>query len=96
MNDGMFNDLLSSVKEAGQIRRGEVKASRRFLYNSIDVKKIRKKVGLTQDKFAVMMGIPLSTYQKWEQGSRKPTGAAAALLTIFDRDPKHAIKALSC
>jgi putative transcriptional regulator len=96
MDDNLFNDLIGSVKEAGQIKRGKVKASRRFIYNTPDVKKIRKKIGLTQDKFAVMMGIPLSTYQKWEQGSRKPTGAAVALLTIFDRDPEHAIKALSC
>ncbi|WP_353573185.1 hypothetical protein [Candidatus Albibeggiatoa sp. nov. BB20] len=40
------------------------------------------------------MGISLRTYQNWEQGHRRPKGPAAALLTIFQRDPQHALKAL--
>lgn len=95
MDDALFDELISSVKEAGQIKRGEKQPARRFVYSPLDVKAIRNKIGLTQDKFAVMMGVSVRTYQKWEQGSRRPTGAAAALLTIFDRDPEHAIKALS-
>ena len=95
MDDKMFNELVGSVKEAGKIRRGEIKPSRRFVYDSLNVKAIRQKSGLTQDKFAVMIGVPVSTYQKWEQGTRQPRGSAVALLTIFDRDPKHAMKALA-
>ena len=95
MDDKMFNELVGSVKEAGKIRRGEMKPSRRFVYDSLDVKAIRQKSGLTQDKFAVMIGVPVSTYQKWEQGTRQPRGSAVALLTIFDRDPKHAMKVLA-
>jgi len=95
MDDKMFNELVGSVKEAGKIRRGEIKPSRRFVYDSLDVKAVRQKSGLTQDKFAVMIGVSVSTYRKWEQGTRQPRGSAVALLTIFDRDPKHAMKALA-
>lgn len=94
MDKTLFNELLESVQEAGQITRGEKQAARSFEYNALDVKKIREKTGLTQERFARLMGISLRTYQNWEQGHRRPKGAAAALLTIFERDPQHTLKAL--
>jgi putative transcriptional regulator len=94
MDDTLFNELLESVQEAGEIMRGEKNASRTFEYGALDVKKIREKTGLSQERFASLMGISLRTYQNWEQGHRRPRGAAAALLTIFQRDPKNALKAL--
>lgn len=94
MDDALFNELLESVQEAGQIMRGEKDASRTFEYSRLDVKSIREKTGLSQRRFASLIGISLRTYQNWEQGHRRPTGPAAALLTIFQRDTKHALKAL--
>jgi putative transcriptional regulator len=44
--------------------------------------------------FAAMIGVKVKTLQNWEQHRRNPTGAAAALLTIFDREPQTAMKAL--
>jgi len=94
MDDTLFNELVESVQEAGQIVRNEKQASRTFTYNALDIKKIREKTGLSQDRFAHLIGVSLRTYQNWEQGHRRPTGAAAALLTIFQHDPQHAMKAL--
>ena len=62
----MFETLIGSVKEAGRIRRGEKKPSRMFAYDPLDIKAIRSKAGLSQNKFALMIGVPLKTYQKWE------------------------------
>ena len=96
MDENMFSELLESVKQAGAIARGEMKPSRVFKYPDIDVRSIRKKTGLSQDKFSTLIGVSVGTYRNWEQGRRRPTGSAVALLTIFDRDPKHAMKALLC
>jgi len=60
----------------------------------LDIKNICKKIGLLQEGVAHLIEISLRTYQNWEQGHRRPTGAAAALLTIFQRDPHYAMKAL--
>lgn len=58
------------------------------------VPEIRKKTAMTQEEFAETFGFSLSTLRKWEQGSRVPTGAAMALLTIIDRNPDAALDAL--
>ncbi|WP_353573184.1 hypothetical protein [Candidatus Albibeggiatoa sp. nov. BB20] len=43
MDNTLFNKLLESVQEAGQIVRGEKQAARTFEYTALDVKKIREK-----------------------------------------------------
>ena len=53
----------------------------------INVKTARKKLGLSQDKFAVCFGIPASTLRNWEQGRRTPEGAARLLLAVIDKYP---------
>ena len=47
----------------------------------------RKNTGLSQSAFAQLMGISVRTLQGWEQGRRKPTGAAATLLKIATHHP---------
>ncbi len=94
MDDSMFDALCESVKEAGAIRRGEKKASRETRFSALDVKSIRESTGLTQEAFAQMIGVPLSTLRSWEQGKRAPTGPARALLTMFKTDPEQAAKLL--
>ena len=56
---------------------------------------IRKKLGATQAGFAEVLGVPLATYRNWEQGRKVPDPAARSLLTIFDREPEAAVRALS-
>ncbi|MDB6096950.1 MAG: DNA-binding protein [Francisellaceae bacterium] len=94
MNEELFNTLLKSVEQAGKISRGTLKAKRNFHYREIDVKLLRKKIGLTQINFATMIGVSVRTLQNWEQGYRKPEGPALALLTIFKNNPEHAFIAL--
>jgi DNA-binding transcriptional regulator YiaG len=48
---------------------------------------IRKAKDLSQAEFAKLIGVPTGTYQGWEQGRRKPTGAALSLLRIIARKP---------
>jgi putative transcriptional regulator len=48
---------------------------------------MRGRVGLTQKEFAAMVGVSCKTLENWEQGRRQPTGPAAVLLTVLERDP---------
>jgi DNA-binding transcriptional regulator YiaG len=61
----------------------------------IDLRAIRALTGLSQAKFAELLGIELSTLRNWEQGRRAPTGPARALLRAIRNNPVEVIKALS-
>jgi len=47
----------------------------------------RFKTGLSQAAFATLLGVSKRTLQEWEQGRRKPSGAASALLKIAEKRP---------
>ena len=88
MDDELFDELLLSIKQAGQIHRGEMPPSRVFEHEEIDVKSLRKHYQLTQLKFAALMGISLGTLQNWEQGRRTPKGPARRLLQVAQKHPE--------
>ena len=89
MRKELFEELLESVKQAKAIERGEMKPSRTFkLDPKNDVVKARGKLGLSQSKFATLLGISQDTLQNWEQGRREPTGPAKVLLRIAARHPR--------
>ena len=94
MDDKLFNELLKSVKHAGDFHRGAAEPSRKFEFADIDVKAIRERTGLSQNNFALTLGVSVRTLQNWKQGHRSPQGPALALLTIFKNDPEHAMQAL--
>ena len=54
------------------------------------VSSIRQKTGLSQSRFATLLGVSVRTLQDWEQGRRAPSGAARTLLMVADRNP-HAL-----
>jgi len=57
-------------------------------------RRVRKRLGLTQQQFSQRINVPLDTIRNWEQGKRYPTGAAKALLKIMDRAPEAVLFAL--
>ena len=61
---------------------------------AIDVQAIRKKTGMSQQRFCATFGISLGTLRHWEQGLRAPRGAARVLLKVVDKNPSAVIKAL--
>ena len=94
MDKKLFDELTQSIKEAGQIVRGKRKPARKFRVEPLDVKTVREKTGLSQMRFALLMGVSIKTLQNWEQGRRKPHGPAISLLRIVKNDPRSAVKAL--
>lgn len=83
-----FDKIMAGLQDAVAHAGGDSKRGITHSIPSIDVKSIRKKLGLSQDKFAIAFGIPSATIRNWEQGHRNPEGTARILLTVIDRDPK--------
>jgi putative transcriptional regulator len=95
MKEVSFDKLVESVKQAGRIRRREMKAGRVFHFSPADIKEIRLRLKKSQAEFALMIGVSLATLQNWEQGRRFPEGPARALLKIAAEKPEAVIEALT-
>jgi len=76
-------DLLKSVK---QMRHGQ--AARITRVKVPPAAEARSRVGLSQQAFARLLGVSPRTLQDWEQGRRKPTGAAKTLLQVAFSHPE--------
>ncbi len=56
------------------------------------VSNIRERTGLSQARFAELLGVSVRTLQEWEQGRRTPSGAARTLLLIAAKNPRALIE----
>lgn len=74
-------EILEGLRE---IKRGEYGR----VINVPEVASIREKTGLSQARFAQLLGVSARTLQDWEQGRRAPSGAARTLLVIADKNPR--------
>lgn len=66
-----------------------------FIPDEIDVKDIRKNLGMSQTDFAKVFGISSSNIRHWEQGDRKPSGLARTLLALISKNPKEVLRLLA-
>ena len=94
MKKALFNELLESVKQADEIRRGERQPSRELFLDATKVKEVRAITKLSQAKFAAVLHVDVGTLRNWEQGRRNPTGPAKALLRAIQADPANVLRAL--
>ena len=58
------------------------------------VRRVRRRLGFSQSEFAERIHVSLDTLRNLEQGKRRPTGAAKALLKGLDKAPEAALMAL--
>ncbi len=94
MKDAAFRELLTSIKQAGKIRRGKFKSARVTTFRPAAVKSVREKLNASQAEFALMIGVSTATLRNWEQGRRTPVGPALALLRVAARNPRAVAEAL--
>ena len=78
-------EILQGLRE---IKRGEFGR----VINVPDVAQTRKKTGLSQARFAQLLGVSVRSLQDWEQGRRVPSGAARTLLLIAAKNPQALIE----
>jgi putative transcriptional regulator len=88
MNDELFDELVSSVREGAEILRGERSPARSFEMEALEIREVRQQFELSQGQFAALLGVSVKTLQNWEQGRRKPDGAAQVLLQVAAKHPE--------
>ena len=84
-----LSDVLGDVTGARPLKGRRVRVP-----DLIDVRAIRKSVGMSQQAFADTFGLKVASIRNWEQGRTEPEGPAKVLLTIISRRPKEALEAL--
>jgi putative transcriptional regulator len=94
MKNKDFKDLLTSIDQARKIHVGKIRPGGVHEFHPVVVTNIRKKLHVSQAKFAFIIGVSVNTLQNWEQGRRRPRGPALALLKVAQADPKAVLKAL--
>jgi putative transcriptional regulator len=82
-NRDLAAEIAQSVRE---MKAG--KATREHRIKIPEALEARLVSGLSQQKFADVLGVSARTLQEWEQGRRKPSGAARSLLVIAKRMPE--------
>jgi putative transcriptional regulator len=96
MKKSEFKELLQGIRDAGAYLRGDKSVVTRIDRIEPDsVAVVRAKLKLSQAEFARMLGISVNTLQNWEQGRRKPSGAARVLLKIAARHPEAVLEAVA-
>jgi putative transcriptional regulator len=58
------------------------------LHRQVNVKKLRERLGLTQEAFAATYRIPVGTLRDWEQRRKNPDAPARAYLIVIARNPE--------
>jgi len=84
------SEIVEALQNAVAYAKGDHtkgRAHRVLVPPRINVKQVRRKLGLSQNDFAEKFGISAATLRNWEQGRRQPDGPARVLLTIIDREP---------
>ena len=85
------DDLIGSLHEALAHAKGDGPA---VVHAPMIPRKVRERAKLTQAQMAPLMGMSLSGYRKWEQGTRRISGPAATLLRVLEREPDAVKRAL--
>jgi putative transcriptional regulator len=94
MRKDLFDQLVASVKQMKEIEAGRRKPSRVTRSEELlatttpDVAALRAHFGLSQSKFAALLGISIDTLQNWEQRRRRPEGPAKVLLRVAAAHPE--------
>jgi putative transcriptional regulator len=96
MSEKQIISAAKSDPDAKPLSAAQLKKFKRVSsLKEMDVKLIRSKLHLSQDKFAACFGVSTRTIQEWEQHRRKPTATARNFLRVIEKEPKAVLRALS-
>ncbi len=97
MSKRAFDKIKTGLDDARAYLDGTADKRRYRVYvpETMDVKKIRARLGLSQEAFAATYGFALSAVRDWEQGRRRPERSARILLKIVQKEPDAVTRALA-
>jgi len=91
----MGQDLIEAMQELLDYSEGKIDLrTTKFSISPVcdtisveEIKETRKKLGMSQGVFAVVLGVSKKTVESWEAGRYTPDGAARRLISIIQVDP---------
>ncbi|MCL6706413.1 type II toxin-antitoxin system MqsA family antitoxin [Pseudomonas sp. R2.Fl] len=95
---GFGAELIQAMSEA--LSHAEGRDAGKTVVHQVEVdtpdpRLIRRRLDLTQDEMARVLGMSVHGYRKWEQGHRRMSGPAANLLRVIEKEPEAVLRALS-
>jgi len=90
----MFTEISAGLDDAMAHAQGVGTSVVEHRPEPLDVRLIRRKTGMSQQRFCATFGISLGTLRNWEQGLRSPRGPARVLLKVVDKNPQAIIETL--
>lgn len=91
-----FQRIMAGLNDAVAIAEGRAKPDsfRMHIPANVDVKALRRRLGLTQEEFAVRYGFTVGRIRDWEQGRTSPAASDRVLLTVLEKEPEAVKRAL--
>lgn len=90
----VYKSIMQGLTEAAEYQKGKISVRKNRLtikpvgtFNTEEIKRIRKKTGLSQAMFAGSIGVAAKTVEAWENGRNKPEGSSRRLLEIVRDNP---------
>jgi len=87
------DDIIKGLNEVIEYQHGKRKLRRRHVkiaplpeYEAREIKSIREKLNLSQNIFALTLGVSIKTIEAWEAGLSKPIGPARRMLELIEQD----------
>jgi len=92
-----FEKIKAGIDDARSYLEGSADSGRYRIHvpSRVNVKKIRTKLGLSQESFAQTYGFAVSAVRDWEQGRRQPERSARILLKVVEKEPDAVTRALA-
>lgn len=95
MSKTAFDKIAGGLTEALAIARGEAEPAKLHVPTEINVREIRRVVGMSQDTFATVFGFTINQIRDWEQGRARPLGGVRAYLMLIKSAPSDVRKLLA-
>lgn len=82
--------IIEGLEQALAWSKGERSTARVNLVRipDIDIRELRRDMGLSQSQFAVKFGLPPATLRNWEQGRSRPDAPTRVLLAVIAKHPE--------
>jgi putative transcriptional regulator len=89
-----FEQMMKGLDEVEFYLAGASRGFKVHVPDEVDVKAIRKRLGLTQARFSEAFGFSLDSVKNWESKRRTPEASARVLLIVIKNDPAAVLAAL--
>lgn len=88
--------ILRGIRQAVAFEAGQLDEAVEVFHvpAEVDVRRIRRRCGLSQSEFASRYGFNRRSLQDWEQGRRMPDSAARAYLMVISKNRRAVDEAL--